>query len=231
MDPTDIQEIADQTIVVRPPSQPLATFGITTVTYHLVTATALTDDGTPSTDAVIRTGIVTANRPQLVTPNYLLNLFDGFEHGQEFARYLVESHGPNAPGLLYTYRNELKETNVVSEPPDSVAHRLADQFDREGQVHTAVIRGSDHYWDVSLMKFIHDLTIGSLRQTIGDFGERRLLGMDNGVPRAARAQIDDMFAAVAAGELEPVQLKRELDRWGLFSEYEDRFLGMFRRKE
>ncbi|HLH73261.1 MAG TPA: hypothetical protein VKX96_08250 [Chloroflexota bacterium] len=231
MDLADIQKIAEQTIVIRAPTQPLATFGITTVTYHLVTATALAEDEISSTDAVIRTGVVTANRPQIVTPNYLLNLFDGFEHGQEFAQYLLESYGPNAPGLLYTYRNELKETNVVSEPPDSVAHRLADQFDREGQVHTAVIRGNDHYWDISLMKFIHDLTIGSLRQTIGDLGERRLLGMDKGVPRAARARIDEMFAAVAAGEMEPIQLKRELDRWGLFTEYEDRFLGMFRRKE
>jgi hypothetical protein len=26
------------------------------------------------------------------------------------------------------------------------------------------------------------------------------------------------------------QLKEELDRWGLFEEYEDRFLALFRRK-
>ncbi|MGH2460773.1 MAG: hypothetical protein ACRDIY_18105 [Chloroflexota bacterium] len=229
MDPSDIQAIAEQTTIVRAPVQPLATFGITTVTYHLVTAPVLAADDQTSDEAVIRTGTVTANRPQLVTPSYLLNLFDGFEHGEEFARYLLASHGPNAPGLLYTYRNELKETNVVSDPPDTVARRLADQLDRENQVHAAVIRGVDHYWDVSLMKFIHDLTIGSLGQTIGDLGRRGLLGSDRGVPRAARARIDEMFAGVAAGEVEPVQLKTELDRWGLFDEYEDRFLGMFRR--
>lgn len=229
MDPSDIQAIAEQTTVVRAPVQPLATFGITTVTYHLVTAPALASDDRAPDEAVIRTGTVTANRPQLVTPSYLLNLFDGFEHGEEFARYLLASHGPNAPGLLYTYRNELKETTVVSDPPDVVARRLADQLNRENQVHAAVIRGVDHYWDVSLMKFIHDLTIGSLGQTLGDLGRRGLLGSDRGVPRAARARIDEMFAGVAAGEVEPVQLKTELDRWGLFDEYEDRFLDMFRR--
>jgi len=229
MDPSDIQAIAEQTTVVRAPVQPLATFGITTVTYHLVTAPVLASDDRSPDEAVIRTGTVTANRPQLVTPSYLLNLFDGFEHGEEFARYLLASHGPNAPGLLYTYRNELKETNVVSDPPDVVAQRLADQLNRENQVHAAVIRGVDHYWDVSLMKFIHDLTIGSLGQTLGDLGRRGLLGSDRGVPRAARARIDEMFAGVAAGEVEPVQLKTELDRWGIFDEYEDRFLDMFRR--
>lgn len=229
MDPSDIQAIAEQTTVVRAPGQPLATFGITTVTYHLVTAPVLADADRPSEEAVIRTGAVTANRPQLVTPSYLLNLFDGFEHGVEFARYLLTSYGPNAPGLLYTYRNELKETTILSDPPDVVAQWLADQLDRENLVHAAVIRGVDHYWDVSLMKFIHDLTIGSLGQTLGDLGRRGLLGTDRGVPRAARARIDEMFAGVAAGEVEPVQLKTELDRWGLFDEYEDRFLDIFRR--
>ncbi len=229
MEPADIQAIAEQTVVVRPPRQPLATFGITQVTYYLVTATALAEDTTASPDAVVRSGVVTADRPRLVTPNYLLNLFQGFRHGEEFARYLLATHGPNAPGLLYSYKNELNDTDVVADPPDVVARRLADRLDREEEVHAAVIRGVDQYWDVSLMKFIHDLTVGSLGQTIGDLGRRGLLGVDNGIPRAARAQIDSMFAAVAAGQLEPVELKRELDRWGLFEEYEDRFLGMFRR--
>src|SRR5690348_11283159 len=110
--PADMQALAEQTIIVRPPRQPLATFGIRTVIDHIVTAPALSEDPATSSEAVIRTGFVTANRPQIVTPNYLLNLFDGFEHGQEFARYLLATHGPNAPGLMYTYKNELQETNV-----------------------------------------------------------------------------------------------------------------------
>ena len=229
MDPADVQAIAERTIVVRPPRQALATFGITTVTYHLVTATALTEGDDDPREAVVRTGTVTASRPQIVTPHYLLNLFQGFEHGQEFARYLIANHGPNSPGLLYSYKNELKDTDVVSDSPDLVVRRIADGLDRDNQIHAAVIRGVDHYWDISLMKFIHDLTVGSLGQTIGDLGRHGLLGSDDGLPRAARAQIDQMFAAVAAGHLEPVELKNELDRWGVFDEYQDRFLGMFRR--
>jgi hypothetical protein len=229
MDHADIRDIAEQTVVVRPPRQALATFGVTRVTYYLVTATALADDDASAQEAVIRRGLVTANRPQIVTPDYLLNLFEGFSHGEDFARYLSEAYGANSPGLLYSYRNELQETEIVSDPPDAVIGRLVDQIDREAQDHAAVIRGVDHYWDISLGKFIFDLTVSSLGQTIGDLGRRGLLGSDNGVPRAARAHLDDMFAAVAAGQLEPVELKRELDRWGLFREYEDRFLGMFRR--
>jgi hypothetical protein len=230
LDPAEIARIAEQTVVVRPPRDALATFGITHVTYYLVTAPAFADEAAAATDeAVIRTGVLTANRPQLVTPAYLLYLFEGFANGEAFARYVQETYGRDAPGLLYAYKNELQDTNVVSDAPETVARRLADQLDREGQIHAAVIRGVDHYWDISLMKFIHDLTLGSLGQTIGDLGRHGLLGAERGVPRAARAQIDSMFAAVAAGQMEPVELKRELDRWGVWEEYQDRFLGMFRR--
>lgn len=230
MEPQEIRAITEQTVVVRAPKQPLMTFGVTKVTYHLVTEPALAEADKPADEAVIRTGVVTANRPQLVTPNYLMNLFQGFENGEAFARYLMETQGASAPGLLYAYGQELQETNLVSDPPDVVAARLAERLDREDQVHAAVIRGVAPYWDVSLMKFIHDLTVGSLGQTIGDLGRRGLLGVENGVPRAARAQIEDMFAAVAAGELDPAQLQHELARWGIWEEYQDRFLAMFRRR-
>ena len=49
-----------------------------------------------------------------------------------------------------------------------------------------------------------------------------------GVPHGARQRIEEMFAMVKNGELEPADLKIELDRWGLFGQYEDRFLSLFR---
>ena len=39
-----------------------------------------------------------------------------------------------------------------------------------------------------------------------------------------------LFAGVALGDVNPTELKHELDRWGVFKEYEDRFLDMFRRR-
>ena len=65
---------------------------------------------------------------------------------------------------------------------------------------------------------------------MAELGQRGLLGSERGLPRAARARIEEMFAAVQAGHLDPKELKAELDRWGAFSEYEDRFLSLFRRR-
>lgn len=230
VDPELIAEVARRTEVIRPPRQALATFGTTTVDYYLLTEPAYADLMPGPEETVIRQGKVMAERPQLVTPFYLLNLFRGFEHGEEYARYLAREHGRNAPGLMYSYRNELHETTVVSDGIAVVAERLREDLDKRGEHLAAVVRGVDHLWDVSLMKFIYDLTASSVARNVAELGGRGLLGNDRGLPRAARVRLEEMFAAVQRGELDPRELKTELDRWGVFEEYEDRFLGLFRRK-
>jgi hypothetical protein len=230
LDPETIRQAAEQTAVLRAPKQTLATFGVTSISYYLVTEPVYADlVGGPS-ETVVRHGKMTAERPQIVTPFYLLNLFRGFEHGQEFAEYLAEAYGRSAPGLLYSYRNELEDTSIVSDPIATVAGRLADELEETGQNLAAVIQGVDHLWDISLMKFMYELTASSLGRNVSELAQGGLLGMDRGLPRAARARIDELFAGVARGEVNPADLKAELDRWGVFREYEDRFLDLFRRR-
>ncbi len=230
IDPEIIFEVARHTEVLRSPKQSLATFGTTAITYYLVTEPVYADLTSDSSETVVRKEKLTAERPKIITPFYLLSSFKGFEHGEDYARYLLEMYGPNAPGLLYSYRNELYETNIVSESPKVVAGRLNDELEKEGENLAAVIQGVDHLWDVSLMKFIYELTARSLGQNVGELGQMGLLGADRGLPRAVRMQIEDMFAAVERGTLKAHELKVELDKWGVFDEYQDRFFSLFRRK-
>ena len=51
------------------------------------------------------------------------------------------------------------------------------------------------------------------------------------VPDYARQRIEQLFEQVRKDRSRAVELKAELDRWGLFLEYEDRFLDMFRREQ
>jgi hypothetical protein len=81
------------------------------------------------------------------------------------------------------------------------------------------------------MKFIHELTRGSLGSNITELGGRGLFEIDRvGVPKDARITIEDLFRRVSRGEIEPSELKAELDRWALFPEYEDRFLAIFKNR-
>jgi len=233
LNPDEIRRIVESTEVVRPPRQLLATFGTTVVQYFVVTEpsySGLPGAENATDEAVVRSGKVTAQRPQIVTPYYLLNLFRGFEHGEEFANYLSREYGADAAGLMYRYEQEPGDVEVVSEAPERVAKRIAGRLDEENVHLAAVIRGMDQYWDVSLAHFIYALTAGSAISHAKEMGQRGLLENDRGVPRAARERIDGMFAAVRRGDMEATELRNELDRWGLFGEYEDRFLDLFRRR-
>ena len=94
----------------------------------------------------------------------------------------------------------------------------------------AIIKGIDDLWDVSLVKFIFEMTRRSLSKNIGQLGARGLLDVDDrGIPADARLKIEELFRQVSRGETAPAVLKDELDRWNLFEEYEDRFHNIFRR--
>lgn len=225
-----IRYAVQHTEVLRLPSQSLATFGTTNVNYYLLTKPVYADL-VKEEETVIREGKVSAERPRIVTPAYLTRL-EGF--GENASRYLemvIKRYGPHAPGLLYSYKNEPKALTIVSDRLDVVAGRLNERIDKEGDRLAAIIKGVDELWDVSLLKFISELTEASLRSNLAELGRRGLLDVDHaGIPREARYRIEALFQEVARGERDPLELKKELDRWGLFPEYEDRFLNLFRKR-
>ncbi|MDO8472555.1 MAG: hypothetical protein Q7T05_01915, partial [Dehalococcoidia bacterium] len=181
-------------------------------------------------ETVVREGRVIAEKPRIVTPYYLTNMFEGFEHGKEYADFIMRRYGPNEPGLLYRYRNESGDVNIVSGNVDAVVERLNGVIDAENEHLSAIVKGVDEMWDVSLMKLVHDVARSSLRKNVMDLYQEGRLRVDTrGVPQDARNNIEEIFKRVGRGESEPSDLKSELDAWGLFSEYEDRFLRLFRK--
>jgi ABC-type thiamine transport system substrate-binding protein len=62
------------------------------------------------------------------------------------------------------------------------------------------------------------------------FGQQVVSKDNSGIPIVAKREIEAMFEKVKSGEMEPKDLKRELDRWGLFEIYQDRFFDLFKRR-
>jgi hypothetical protein len=217
------------TEILRPPKQSLHTFGTTNVTYYLVTRPAYYDPGDAVAETVVREGRVLAEKPRIVTPMYLSHL-EGF--GAEARRYfesLAREYGSHTAGVFYTYKNEPREMNIVSDDLLSVVEKINARIDERKDNLAAIIRGEDVLWDVSLLKFIFDLTRRSVGDNVNQMGGRGLLDVDaSGLPADARMRIEEMFRRVVHGESEPRELKDELDRWQVFPEYEDRFLALFR---
>ncbi len=230
IDDERIREAVRHTEILRPPKRSLATFGTTNIYYYLLTEPAYSELIKSATETVIREGRVIAERPKIVTPYYLSQLEGFSSEAKKYFDILIKTYGSNAPGLFYTYKNEPKELTIVSDNLLAVVDKLNDDIDKSGDPLTSIIRGQDELWDVSLMKFIYEMTRSSLPDNLLQMETRGLLDMDSrGVPADARVRIEELFSKTATGELEPSELKKELDRWGLFEEYEDRFLAIFKK--
>jgi len=230
IDDERIRDAVNHTEILRLPKQSLATFGTTNIYYYLVTKPAYAELIKNVTETVVREGRVIAERPRIVTPYYLSRLEGFSSEAKRYFDMLMRTHGPNTPGLLYSYRNEPKELTIVSEDLLSVVDKLNTEIDKRADPLASIIKGEDELWDVSLLKFIYEMTKSSLRDNLLQLGARGLLDTDaSGVPVDARIRIDELFRRVSRGEFEPCELKDELDRWGLFEEYEDRFLAIFKK--
>ena len=231
-DDEKIRHTVQHTEILRLPKQSLATFGTTNIYYYLVTEPAYSELVENVDETVVREGRVIAERPRIVTPYYLSQL-EGFSpDAKRYFETLLRAHGPNLAGLFYTYKNEPKQLNIVSESLLAVVEKLNAEIDKLGDPLISIIKGEDAFWDVSLMQFIYEVTRSSLPDNLLQMGTRGLLDIDSrGIPADARVRIEDLFAKVVRGESEPSELKAELDRWDLFEEYEDRFLALFKRRQ
>ena len=136
--------VLERTRVVRPPRQSLDTFGVTKIRYHLVTEPAFREVNPAQTvESVVRGGVVKAERPQVVTPYFLLNTESFSAGAREFLEHLSRSQGPDSPGLLYSYKNEPGGMDIVSGGVDEVAGRIARDLDARESRLEAVIIGID----------------------------------------------------------------------------------------
>ncbi len=224
-----IREAVVNTRIIRPPRQSLATFGVTNIYYYLV-AEATYNELDKGSDTVIREGRVIAERPRIVTPYYLSRV-EGFSpEARKYFEMLLNTYESKSPGLFYAYRNEPKELNVVSDNLPAVVEKLNAQIDQKNDPLISIIQGEDTLWDVSIMKFIYDITERSVGNNVSQLAQQGLLNMDAaGLPADARLRIERLFELVQKGEMEPADLKKELDRWGVFEEYQDRFFRLFQK--
>ncbi|MDD5312385.1 MAG: hypothetical protein PHO26_05045 [Dehalococcoidia bacterium] len=224
MEPDDkIQYAIENTEVLRPPRQNLATFGTTNIYYYMITELMHEVN-------VIREGRVIAAKPKIITPAYLINI-EGFSGpARRYIQMLAEKN-PHEPGVFYSYKNEPREMNIISQPLPELVDKIYQRIDNQSDPLSTVIKGVEEMWDVSLLKFTFELTRNSVYNNVSEFYGRGLLNVDKtGVPRAARDNIEELFEIAGKDPSRAPELVSELRQWNLWSEYQDRFLRLFRKK-
>jgi len=179
----------------------------------------------------VRRGTVKAERPQIVTPQFMLRAPGFGTEAREFMEEMVRRGQADDPGLLYTYSNSPVQMEIVSNRPEEVAERISLRIDQESRPLEAVILGVDELWDVSLMKFIFDLTNNSAPKNASEFARTGRMKIDSGIPMDTRLRIEDQLLDVQKGNLDPAVLHKELEAWQLFDEYQDRFFHALKGRQ
>jgi hypothetical protein len=238
-----IQYAFENSEVLKWPKQLLSSFGSSEVHYHVLTEPVYQEFTKGVIETVVREGKVSWYRPQLLTPDYILRI-EGFSDEARKAFSSLANEMPDIASILYRFqfKREVDSMNFVSGSLESVADKISKDIDKRGDNLSAVIKGVGDLWDISLSKFILDMMTRSARQSqfpeltkkglisYNQFGQQVIAKDNKGIPVVARREIESMFQKVKNGDMEPKDLKREIDRWGLFEIYQDRFFDLFRRR-
>ncbi|MDD4924609.1 MAG: hypothetical protein PHF74_07260 [Dehalococcoidales bacterium] len=224
-----IELAAKNTLILRLPKQKLSAFDQTNIKYYMITEPIYKEPGINNAETILRQGYVIAEKPRIVTPYYLSRLEGFSSEARNYFNRISEMYGADSPGIYYTYRNESRELSIIPDTPDSVVDKINKDIEVRGENLSAIILGIDDLWDVSLLKFIYEITRSSVDGNLTQFESLGLLNIDSaGIPFEARLRIEELFDKLALGEISPNVLKNELKYWGLFEIYQDQFLTSLR---
>jgi len=238
-----IQYAFEHSKILKWPKQLLSSFGTSEIHYHVLTEPVYSEFTKEVTETVVREGKVSWFRPQLLTPGYILRI-EGFSDEAKKALSSLANEMPDIASILYRFhfKREIDSMSFVSGNLESVAEKIAKDINKRGDNLAAIIKGVGDLWDISLSKFILDMMTRSAQQSqfpelrkkglisYNQFGQQVVSRDTQGIPLVAKKEIESMFDMVKHGDMEPRDLKSELDRWGLFELYQDRFFDLFRRR-
>lgn len=218
-----IPDLLSRIEILRLPSRRLATFGATRVDYRLISDA----DGAAGRTR-LREGTVVSERPKILTAESFRERFDGFgDDSADYARWLQGAYRDLLRALEYNFRNSGLSARVISSDPRVVAERMLADLAAGGGADPAVIRCPDAAWSLALMKLALDEAARSFPGHVKDLERRGMFAPDRGEGDRRRREVEAMLDSARKDRslLEPLGAK--LRDYGLFAEYEDRFLALF----
>jgi hypothetical protein len=241
-----IKYAIEKTVLIKNPEKLLSTYEATTVHYFMLSVPFYIEfEGKdPGSETVIREGKITWQKPKLITPSYILRM-EGFSDEAKQAFHMLASENADLALMFYKLKfiKDYDHMEIVSNSLEEVSKKINKDIDTRKDPFCAIISGLDEYWDVSLMKFIYELASTSAQfSQFPDLTRKNLLNLNSlgmtvvskdrrsGIPLVAKNEIENLFELYEKGEIEAKKLKEEIDSWGLFDYYQDRFFNLFKKR-
>ncbi len=223
MERRTIEKLLGQTSVICQPKHALATFGATSIDYYLVSPIEEMKDRTR-----LRRGRVLSEKPKILTPESWSERFSGFgEDAREFSEWISSRYAAALRALEYNFKNSDMSTQVISEAPPQVVGRIRGEIESESAGAKALIACPDAAWPLALMKFSLDESVRSFPTNVRDLDRRGLFNPGEAEEARHRREIEALFASASADRSVLELLGQKLREYGLFAEYEGRFLSFF----
>lgn len=224
MDPALIRKFLQQIQLVRQPKKLLSTFGATRIQYNLVSRVDELEHKTR-----LRRGWVVSERPKILTPEALRDRFEGFgEDAKEFSDWINSQYRDLLRALEYRFRNEGLSTQVLSQEPLATAARIREDMDSRDVAQGAVIVCPDAAWSLALMRFTLEEAARSFPVNVRDLDVHGMFEPGSNEARRRRDEIEALFGRARADAGARTLLGSKLREYGLFEEYEDRYLALYR---
>ena len=212
--------IMNRTVVLKYPKPNIATFGVTNIHYYLLTRQG-------AKKAVIREGKLISRRPRVITPQDISNVFEGFGEGTEvFAEELFKEMDGSPVMLEYRFEHVLDKVHVEKKGLKEIYEII--KADSADDSVTAIIKGQEEFWSLSLMKFIVEMTLQSYYKNISDLKSLERLKKRHEFWK--QKEIEELFLEAEKDPRKSTELAERLKEWDLFEKYEDRFLSLFKKK-
>lgn len=218
----DLWYAARQTQIIYMPHKLLETFGETSVQYQLLTR--LSNEMNR-----LRTGVVKAARPRIVTPHYLFRqALDNF--GPDARKYYEDmlSRKKGTPIIHYglTFSKEDHNEEDIGGPLGDCASQMAKDAQDNLSETRGVIIGVEQHWEIALLFFLQTLVSESSHINSREMAQNGLLNFRNGTPVAVLNEIENDFANATTLEAAK-NLGAKLRDFGLFDDFEERFFTLY----
>lgn len=216
--------IMKKTSVVKAPKHRLSTFGETRIQYFFLSEVHGFKDRSR-----LRNGLVIAEKPKIITPDFLKNRFEGFGKETEmFGKWLLDNYGGGFRALEYKFRNESSSVRVEHNSVKSLSDEIKNRLEQEGLDQAVVMRGPDSVWQIALMKFIIDECTASFSVNLRDLQEHGFFDSPEDLIKERKKIVEGLFTRAKNDHTYVPVLGQKLNDFGLFKEYEDEFFRLFK---